>query len=33
MKTLDQVVEVDYYVPGCAPTPQLVSQAVTSILE
>lgn len=33
VKTLDQVVEVDYYVPGCAPTPELVTQAVTAILE
>ncbi len=33
LKTLDQVVDVDYYVPGCAPPAELVAQAVTAILE
>ena len=30
---LDDVVDVDYYLPGCAPTGALVAQAVTAILE
>jgi F420-non-reducing hydrogenase small subunit len=33
LKTLDQVVDVDYYLPGCAPTPELVGQALKAILE
>jgi F420-non-reducing hydrogenase small subunit len=31
--TLDQSVEVDYYVPGCPPTPELVKQAVLAFVE
>jgi len=30
---LDQVVDVDYYVPGCAPPADLILEAVTAILE
>ncbi len=31
--TLDQVINVDYYLPGCAPPPDLIMNAVTAILE
>jgi F420-non-reducing hydrogenase small subunit len=27
------VVDVDYYLPGCPPTPELIEQAVTAIFE
>jgi F420-non-reducing hydrogenase small subunit len=30
---LSDVIEVDYYLPGCAPTPNLIAKAVISILE
>ncbi|HID32091.1 MAG TPA: oxidoreductase [bacterium (Candidatus Stahlbacteria)] len=30
---LDQVVDVDYYLPGCAPPPDLIMDAVTAILK
>lgn len=33
VRTLDQVIDVDYYLPGCPPTPQIISDAVTAILE
>lgn len=33
VRALDQVVEVDYYVPGCPPTPKITRQAVTALLE
>ncbi len=33
VKALDQVIEVDYYIPGCPPTPQLVKNAVSAILQ
>jgi F420-non-reducing hydrogenase small subunit len=33
VKTLDQTIDVDYYLPGCAPPPDLIMQAVTAILE
>ena len=33
VRSLDQVVEVDYYVPGCPPTPKLTKVAVTALLE
>ena len=29
---LDQVIDVDYYLPGCAPPPNLIMDAVTAIL-
>ncbi|MCX7885975.1 MAG: oxidoreductase [Verrucomicrobiae bacterium] len=32
VRTLDQVVEVDYYIPGCPPTPQLLKDAVMALL-
>jgi len=32
-KRLDDVIDVDYYLPGCAPPPELIMQAVTAILE
>lgn len=32
VRSLDQVVDVDYYLPGCPPTPKLLKQAVTAIL-
>ena len=33
MKSLDQVIDVDYYLPGCAPPPDLIMSAVTAILK
>lgn len=33
VKTLDQTIEVDYYLPGCAPPPDLIMDAVTAILK
>jgi F420-non-reducing hydrogenase small subunit len=33
VRSLDQVVDVDYYVPGCPPTPKLTKVAVTALLE
>ncbi len=32
VRTLDQVTEVDYYIPGCAPTPKLLADAVMALL-
>jgi F420-non-reducing hydrogenase small subunit len=32
VKTLDQTVDVDYYVPGCPPTPKILLQAVQALL-
>lgn len=32
VRALDQVVDVDYYVPGCAPTPGIIAGAVTTLL-
>ncbi len=32
VRTLDQVLDVDYYLPGCAPTPGLIAQAVMALL-
>jgi len=29
---LDQVIDVDYYLPGCAPPPNLIMEAITAIL-
>ncbi len=33
VRSLDQVVDVDYYVPGCPPTPGLTKAAVNALLE
>ena len=33
VRSLDQVVDVDYYVPGCPPTPNLTKAAITALLE
>jgi F420-non-reducing hydrogenase small subunit len=32
VRALDQVAEVDYYIPGCAPTPKIIGQAVEALL-
>jgi F420-non-reducing hydrogenase small subunit len=32
VRALDQVVEVDYYIPGCPPTPKLTQAAVQALL-
>lgn len=33
VKSLDQVVDVDYYLPGCPPPPDLILEAVNAIAE
>ncbi len=33
VRALDQVVEVDYYIPGCPPTPKVTKAAVDALLE
>jgi len=33
VRTLDQVIDVDYYLPGCPPPPSLIAQAVTALVE
>jgi len=33
VRSLDQVIEVDYYIPGCPPTPQITKQAIGALLE
>ncbi|HYM40278.1 MAG TPA: oxidoreductase [Thermoplasmata archaeon] len=33
VKSLDQVIDVDYYLPGCPPTPKLIGNAVTALLK
>lgn len=33
VKSLDQTIDVDYYLPGCAPPPDSIMKAVTAILE
>jgi F420-non-reducing hydrogenase small subunit len=33
VRTLDQVIDVDYYLPGCPPPPDLIAQAVMALLE
>jgi F420-non-reducing hydrogenase small subunit len=30
--SLDQVIDVDYYIPGCPPTPKLLANAVEALL-
>jgi len=32
VRALDQVIDVDYYMPGCAPTPKLTMQAIQTLL-
>jgi F420-non-reducing hydrogenase small subunit len=32
VRALDQVVPVDYYVPGCPPLPKIITRAVTTLL-
>jgi F420-non-reducing hydrogenase small subunit len=32
VRALDQVVEVDYYIPGCPPTPKLTEAAISALL-
>ena len=32
VNTLDQVIDVDYYLPGCAPPPDLIMNAIDAIL-
>ncbi len=32
VRTLDQVIDVDYYLPGCPPVPRLLKQAVETLL-
>lgn len=33
VRSLDQVVPVDYYLPGCPPTPSMTQAALTALLE
>jgi F420-non-reducing hydrogenase small subunit len=33
VKALDQVIDVDYYLPGCPPTPKITLQAIEAILQ
>ena len=33
VKSLNQVVDVDYFLPGCPPTPEMIGEAVTAIFE
>jgi F420-non-reducing hydrogenase small subunit len=33
VRSLDQVVDVDYYIPGCPPTPNITRSALTALLE
>ena len=32
VKALDQVIDVDYYLPGCPPTPKIIGNAVNALL-
>ena len=32
VRTLDQVIDVEYYLPGCPPTPKLLGQALEALL-
>ena len=33
VKALDQVIDVDYYLPGCPPTPKITLKAIEAILQ
>ena len=33
VRSLDQVIDVDYYLPGCPPTPKIIKDAVFALLE
>ncbi len=33
VKTLDQVVQVEYYIPGCPPTPKTILNAIDAIVK
>jgi F420-non-reducing hydrogenase small subunit len=33
VRTLDQVVDVDFYIPGCPPTPKITKAAIGALLE
>ncbi len=33
VKSLNQVVDVDYFLPGCPPTPEMIEEATTAIFE
>ena len=33
VRSLDQVVSVDYYIPGCPPTPKITKAAVAALLD
>jgi F420-non-reducing hydrogenase small subunit len=33
VRSLDQVVDVDYYIPGCPPTPKITMNAVAALLD
>lgn len=33
VKTLDQVIDVDYYVPGCPPMPETISQMLKAVAD
>ena len=33
VRALDQVIDVDYYLPGCPPPPNLIAEAVNAILK
>ena len=33
VRTLDQVIDVDYYLPGCPPPARLIASAVTALVE
>ncbi|MEM1600890.1 MAG: F420-nonreducing hydrogenase [Sulfolobales archaeon] len=32
VRSLDQVVDVDYYIPGCAPTPDVIKKSLETLL-
>jgi F420-non-reducing hydrogenase small subunit len=33
VRALDQVVDVDFYIPGCPPTPKITKQAIGALLD